>query len=33
MHPDAVAALLLARPRLAVERGVPVGDLVAFRLP
>ena len=33
MHPDAVAALLLARPRLVVKRGVPGGDLVAFRLP
>ncbi|WP_332876935.1 putative bifunctional diguanylate cyclase/phosphodiesterase [Massilia sp. S19_KUP03_FR1] len=33
MHPDAVAALLVARPRLVVERDLPIGDLTAFRLP
>jgi diguanylate cyclase (GGDEF)-like protein len=32
LHPDAVAALLLARPRLVVEHGVPVCDLGALRL-
>jgi hypothetical protein len=33
LHPDAVAALLLARPRLVVEHGIDVRDLVALRLP
>jgi diguanylate cyclase (GGDEF)-like protein len=33
MHPDAIAALLLARPRLVVDRGVPMHDIVAFKLP
>ncbi len=33
MHPDAVAALLLARPRLVVDRGVPLADLAGFKLP
>ena len=33
LHPDAVAALLLARPRLVVQHGIDVRDLVALRLP
>jgi len=33
MHPDAIAALLLARPRLVIDRGVPMHDIVAFKLP
>ena len=33
LHPDAVAALLLARPRRVVEHGIDVRDLVALRQP
>ena len=33
LHPDAVATLLLARPRRVVEHGIDVRDLVALRLP
>ena len=33
LHPDAVAALLLARPRLVVEHGIDLRGLVALRLP
>jgi len=33
LHPDAVAALLIARPRLVVQHGIDVRDLVALRLP
>lgn len=33
LHPDAVATLLLARPRLVVERKVPLQDILALKLP
>jgi diguanylate cyclase (GGDEF)-like protein len=33
MHPDAIAALLLARPRLVVDRAVPMHDLVGLKVP
>ena len=33
LHPDAVAALLMVRPRLVVDHGIALRDLVALRLP